>query len=486
MALCLSSQALSETSLANILYHNQSDSITRATANKPIAWSTKVVGVIGGKTAPTSASETELTYATGVTVSRANLYLDTLVNPWVSAHVALSLQDLSALPNGQESLGNAENFSYESSQQPSTVFNVPLQMLSKQGGLFYVNDSNTFRTYKPLDEAHITVGNLSRHPAYLQMGIGRIDFGCFDKDAVVANWTALFAETQAAFVKLGFIDASGFFGSIYAFNSFPQYSKYAFVPENIREIGVAAGSINLQIDAYYKINNGGATFGYALERGHISLRASAAYMHDLFGSNLFQSMYGGIQYRRSYIAGIENITSRTISDLASMTYKLYDSIQKTALDRMSGLHGSLNLSYKQFDMQINAITTVKKIMRNQTVLFVNDTHPVIASVDFGMNTKLGSRDIRLAAGAQMTHGLQEAISLIFTQNQRTASVSNLLHNIINEYKLQGSATIVLAKGLSASLHYIAEIPYKGTLGQGRDQRARVIHKGFLSLTANAG
>jgi len=69
-----------------------------------------------------------------------------------------------------------------------------------------------------LDEGTITLGNLEKFPLYLTVGKMYVPFGSFESNMISDPLTLELSETRESAALVGF-EASGFYGSVYAFNS---------------------------------------------------------------------------------------------------------------------------------------------------------------------------------------------------------------------------------------------------------------------------
>src|SRR5210317_89231 len=69
-----------------------------------------------------------------------------------------------------------------------------------------------------LDEGTITLGNLEKFPLYLNAGKMYVPFGSFESNMISDPLTLELGETRESAAQVGF-EASGFYGSFYAFNS---------------------------------------------------------------------------------------------------------------------------------------------------------------------------------------------------------------------------------------------------------------------------
>ena len=75
-----------------------------------------------------------------------------------------------------------------------------------------------------MDEAYVTVGNLSKYPVYTTIGRQYVPFGVYDRHPIEPTLTQYLTQTQATAAKLGFVMPLGLYGAVYTFRG--QSSNY--------------------------------------------------------------------------------------------------------------------------------------------------------------------------------------------------------------------------------------------------------------------
>lgn len=108
-----------------------------------------------------------------------------------------------------------------------------------------------------LDEGTVTLGNLEKFPLYLTAGKMYVPVGAFESNMISDPLTLKLGENSESAAQIGF-EASGFYGSFYAFNS------------DINEIGDDD-----------EIKSFGADAGYGLENGNMSLDLGVGWINNI-------------------------------------------------------------------------------------------------------------------------------------------------------------------------------------------------------------
>jgi len=113
-----------------------------------------------------------------------------------------------------------------------------------------------------LDEGTITLGNLEKFPIYLTAGKMYVPFGYFESNMISDPLTLELGETRESAALVGF-EASGFYGSLYAFNS------------DINETGDDD-----------KIASFGANAGYDYFKDNMSLDLGAGWINNIAAADI--------------------------------------------------------------------------------------------------------------------------------------------------------------------------------------------------------
>jgi hypothetical protein len=156
-------------------------------------------------------------------LSNLNMFVDYEVNPMVSAHVG---------------------FNWFQNQEGYKLF----QPHNVGAGTFGV------------DEAYVTLGDLSASPVYARVGKQYVDFGTYKRFPKSASLTQLLSQTQATALTVGMIHGSGLQVSGYLFNG-----------------------TNKSTDATGKehVNNGGLHVGYRTAMNGVAMNFAADYMNHM-------------------------------------------------------------------------------------------------------------------------------------------------------------------------------------------------------------
>ena len=131
-----------------------------------------------------------------------------------------------------------------------------------------------------LDEGTITLGNLEKFPLYLTAGKMYVPFGAFESNMISDPLTLELGETRESAAQVGF-EASGFYGSFYAFNS------------DINETGDDD-----------EIKSFGANVGYGLENDSMFLDLGVGWINNLASSDSLTDYLGSGAEIQDYPAGL--------------------------------------------------------------------------------------------------------------------------------------------------------------------------------------
>ncbi|NQY43178.1 MAG: LbtU family siderophore porin, partial [Legionellales bacterium] len=386
---CGSTFANTDMMFQEVMDRNANPYIAKGDHDNRIFWSAEMLGMIGLRTATTRDDTDKNPMGTDIVLPRANIYMDAVVNDWTMAHMALSFHDLIyALTRGGTSSndkGTIGNF-----RQANTFDETTGNAYQTRSGIFSAFDGTSYRPYKIVDEAFVTIGNLHRHPAYFRMGLGRVPFGLYERNQVLINWTTLFTETQAMFAQFGFMDASGFFGAIYAFRGLPQLDDIRRKTNQVT--GENDDEENLR-DGFPHINNGGASIGYCMNHGHMGFKVVVDWMWNMLGGiNIFRTMALG-----SYTNTETDDTNQ--NNQIGNTYSVY-------YKKIMGMHMGFKGHYNQFDFRGNFVMAMNKFNKNEAVL--PEKQPMVWSLGTGVHFKMGYRPSRFGIGFQMTNNLKNA------------------------------------------------------------------------------
>jgi hypothetical protein len=131
-----------------------------------------------------------------------------------------------------------------------------------------------------LDEGTITLGNLEKFPLYLTAGKMYVPFGAFESNMISDPLTLELGENRESAAQIGF-EATGFYGSFYAFNS------------DINEIGDDD-----------EIKSFGADAGYGLEYDNMVLELGGGWINNIASSESLTDYFGGSAEIQDYPAGL--------------------------------------------------------------------------------------------------------------------------------------------------------------------------------------
>jgi hypothetical protein len=437
VALTACSGAFSGTDVAfqEVLDRNNNPYIAKGDHDNRIFWSAMIKGIAGARTNGPTQSSNKTAMGMDLVLPRANIYMDAIVNDWTMAHMALNFHQLR----------------FDRSSKDALTFDQTQGLaFYTRAGIFSAFDGLSYRPYKFVDEAYVTIGNLHRNPVFFRMGLGNVDFGLYDKNEILINWTTLFTETQAIFAKLGFMDASGFFGSAYAFRGLSKLGDITTPSAAAKGSGVT----DLVNDGYPHINNGGISLGYCMNHGHYGVKVVVDWMYN---------MLGGVNMFRSLALGAVGAATTSAIPAQSVTE-----------GEAMGMHAGVKAHYNQFDFKANFVMTLKKIGKNAFVL--KDKRPMALSAGTGVHFKMGHRPSRFGVGFQMTNGIKNAAN----NAGATIDATGWLAGIVNEWRGHADWTTEVLKNVTFGVHYSFEHAYEDTLNFNKTPRN--VHTALLSLT----
>lgn len=237
-----------------------------------------------------------------ISVSNATLFIDAVVNRWVKAHIALNYND-----GGIRTAG------------------------------FGANNSGV-----TLDEAYATIADFAKYPVYFRAGREYTPFGTYNRYPITKSLTQLLEQTQATVAQVGFVAASGFSGSVYAFRG-------------TREVGKNP-----------RVNNFGAQIAYANNFNNVSVNANVGYVYNMLDAN--------------YIA----------SALPTGGYT----------DRVGGLAVHVGAKSGPFDGAVDYVTALRDTSTTDLTFKGKKAQPYAVGVDVGYSFPVMGRDSRVNLGFQ--------------------------------------------------------------------------------------
>jgi hypothetical protein len=432
------SNALANTDMAfqEVLDRNANEYRAKGDHDRRIFFSALLKGLVGLRTATPRDNATNHPIGADITLPRADLYVDAIVNDWTLFHLAVPFNTI-----------NVDN---------DTIHYVTFDETQGLGmynrlGIFTAFDGLAYRPYKMVDEAYITVGNLHRNPMYFRMGVGRVDFGLYEKNEILVNWTTLFTETQAIFAKVGFMDASGFFGSVYVFRGL---SKQNDIDRRRQTDDVDEVDQDGLYDGYPHINNGGVSLGYCMNYGYAGIKFAVDWMYNAIGGvNLFRTL----------------TTSKTTTTVGGNRINL-----NVYNKEVMGFHVGMKGHYNQFDAKLNFVI-LGKFADEETML--PGRRPIVWSAGSGVHFKVGYRPSRFGVGVQMTKNLKDAANISGNTNTATGWMKGIVH----QTRFHVDWTTEIFKNVTAGLHYAFEHPYNDTLRGGKQPKKT--QTALVSLTA---
>ena len=211
----------------------------------------------------------------GASLYVAALNLDSKANDWVSGHLGL--------------------------------------LYSDAGDGYYANAST--KTNVDVNEAYISIKNLKSSPFYLRLGRQYLPFDNYFMHPVVMPLTQRLAETRETALQLGFVDQSGFSGSIYAFKGLPKYNETSKT-YNFNDFGVAleysnkTHPWNFNLGAGY-LNNMANT---GMVADSISHRAEKGYHNRVGGLSLYLDLISGqFNVGGHYVSALRRFSASDVS-----------------------------------------------------------------------------------------------------------------------------------------------------------------------------
>lgn len=432
---CSSATAHTDVAFQQVMDRNANEYIAHNHDNR-IFWSALLKGLVGYRSTldlyeNTNTNTIHKRSVSDIVLPRANIFMDAVVNDWVLARVALSF-------HGNDLGLNAGNFS--KGARPQNAGNT----FYTRAGVFTAFDGLTYRPYKIVDEAYVTVGNLHRHPAYARMGLGRVPFGLYDRNKILVPWTTLMSEVQTIYAQLGVSDASGFNAAIYAFRGLAKHDDLNATKSDWRN------------DGYANINNFGATIGYCMNKNHMGISLVVDWVYNY--------------------AGALNLVRAVTTD--AYTNPMTSQVSPAYRGDVMGMHVGYKAHYNQFDLRANYVTALKKFKSDESstvrTLF-EGSKPGAMSVEGGVHFKLGRMPSRFALGYEHTFNMQNDLTL------RAESSSSLV-GIMHEHRISAEVTSEVLKNVTVGLHYALEAPYKRTFNATSDKTEDKIHTALFSLT----
>lgn len=188
-----------------------------------------------------------------ISVDRATLNFDGIMNDWAEAHLGLVYWSDSFI-----------------------VKNAGAQWYSRYTGGFQGKGNRL-----PIDEANIVIGNFSKTPLYFRLGRQYLDFGWYDKETLMSPMTQWFTQSVHDAVTFGMLDVHGLSANITGFRSVARGNT---TRENNSSLGLDRPS-----DA---VNNFTASLAYGFDYETFSLDVKADYMFDMFGVDYFDGYLG--------------------------------------------------------------------------------------------------------------------------------------------------------------------------------------------------
>lgn len=409
---CINAFAGTDVAFQKVLSRNGNDNISKGDHDNRVFWSAELKGLAGLRTVTPTDTKKHDRMGNDLTLPRANINMDAVVADYAMAHITLPLHQLYS----------SEVFDHDEGQ---AFYN--------RSGIFSAFDGMTYRPYKYVDEAHVTLGNLHKHPAYFRMGLGRVPFGLYDRNEILVNYTTLFTEIQTVFAQVGFMDASGFFGSGYIFRGLSKAS-------DLNTSDKDGEGHKWDNDGNVNINNGGVSLGYCKNNGNNGFKFVADWLYNYAGAlNMVRALTAG-----------------------------RDAFGNTSYhNEVMGLHIGFKGHYNQFDYRANFVTAMKKFHKD-AFIFAGYA-PRVISGEAGVHYKMGQKASRFAVGYQQTLNLKAA-----------AMPDEMMASIINKSMVTAEVTTEVVKNVTAGVHYALEVPYKDARIAGK--RMNNIHTVMISLT----
>jgi hypothetical protein len=152
-------------------------------------------------------------------------------------------------------------------------------MVNAHVGFNWFQNQIGYKVYQPhnvapntfgVDEAYVTLGDLSASPVYARVGKQYVDFGTYKRFPKTATLTQLLAQTQATAVTVGMIHGSGLQVSGYLFNGTDK---------------------STDANGRQHVNNGGLHVGYRTAVNGVTMNLAADYMNN-FDSDYVRNVTG--------------------------------------------------------------------------------------------------------------------------------------------------------------------------------------------------
>lgn len=208
-----------------------------------------------------------------------------------------------------------------------------------------------------IDDAYVTISDLSSTPFYVRVGHQYLPFGDYERYPLIPTFTQALEESSETTVVLGVAMDNGFYASIYAFN----------------------GPTKEKSEAKYTIRNGGAKVGYygnwnALYEG-AKYNVNVSWMRNIYDNdNLYTALVGG--FANPLITG--NPTTRVTAGTGTA-------------DRVGGLAVHGDMTAGAFDFAGNFTAALNGLVQDISSFKTSGGAAVITS--YTANSRLWLADI---------------------------------------------------------------------------------------------
>ena len=255
-------------------YYAQPDWFKRITLSGLV----KIYGMVSSRNSNLVAGRFPMSTAgaSDIWVARANFYIDADVNSWTTAHIA-----------------------YRGVRAPLYAS---------------INDPAAYAPGVPIDEAYITMANFAKSPLYVRAGREYVRFGRYHRDEIPPTLPQMLSQTQADVLELGFVDASGFNGSVYVFRGTPKVTRP-------------------RLD----INNGGGQIGYIFHQFGFDIDFSLDYLYNMVDVN--------------YIFGTPTVAGPVIG--------------AGYLSNVSAVSAEMDLNYGLFDLAVHFTSAIDSFLPSE-------------------------------------------------------------------------------------------------------------------------
>lgn len=215
---------------------------------------------------------------------RARLNFDSVLSSYAESHVSFAYgNDVNIFTPGDPMYYNRYRGRFQSDMVHGTSNQTVITNRGNRG------------SHIPIDEANITLGDLTRFPVYLRLGRQYLDFGWYERDRTMAPLTQFLSQASHDAISLGVVDAGGISASITGFNSVHRGNNYN-----------ASHTVTQDRPQKY-INNFSASLAYGVDFESLSLDAKVDYLYDMFGVDFFDG------YNGQGIVGLESMNQGNIS-----------------------------------------------------------------------------------------------------------------------------------------------------------------------------